>query len=586
MKGLIHRLQFDLDPRGGHQGSSKVENRAIYDHLYRQKKGDFFIGRAYGRDRWLSLLTAPKLAHRSKQHLVIIGGTRAGKGRSVLMHNILDHPGNSFVVDPKGESAILCAEALERKGYRVVIIDPFEQCKNVTKDDSLERFMCGWNPLFEIDPHDPSCGILLQSLAEVLIKEEKGSGESGNYWREVTVAACRGLMGYSLVDYDDEQLALAERKYPDEMSLYELGYLNHRVNLCFAADFNRLRPEKEQSDDAGGQSDDPSALQRAVATYMAYYNEDEPQGESEEPINYVGETLRDGGAAIQDLMNKTDDPLGYRSLVTTLMTNFGWAKTPQMKDSLRALDMRFRMSQLKTQEKLAVFAVLPRAYIKPCAPWMKAMLTMAINSLELNPGKPKHPVNIIIDEAPQLGYMEAVESAFAIGAGSGARIVMVCQDLGQLKRDYGEAFETFIGNSAQLVLSVQDVTTTNYFSEKAGMTYARDQKTKKKDMTKKVRVMEADEIARFCHPDRMNALYFEGGKGPLRVKLRNYDAENRAGRDYRVHPDHLKPKDRLRRSDVKAIPQENVELLEDHRTKRKGKLITVARNTTPKRMNG
>jgi hypothetical protein len=52
-------------------------------------------------------------------------------------------------------------------------------------------------------------------------------------------------------------------------------------------------------------------------------------------------------------------------------------------------------------------------------------------------------------------------------------------------------------------------------------------------------VLTADEMARFTHPERGGAFYLEGGKGPIRIRLTNYDSEKRAGRDYRVHPDHL-----------------------------------------------
>ena len=558
LASLWHKIRQGLDPKGGHEGSSRVgKNQAVWGHFYRQDKGDFYLGRAYMKDRKATLGFAKKIGHRSKQHLMVIGGTRAGKGRRILMHNILDHPGNSFVIDPKGESAIVCAHALEQRGYRVVLLDPFDQCQNVVGDGSMARFKVGYNPLFDINPMQPGADILLQAISTVLIKDEGTSGDAGVYWRDAQRNVVQGLMAWSLVVFREEQEHLIRSKAPNLLTPMEKYFICDEQNLRLTSQFN------EKDDDF---------LMRLVSQMCEYSQDQGPSGYIDDINHHVGGLIRNGGRTAEKLINRQGDPLAFRSLLTTLGNNFMWAKSVGMQTSLAAPDMSFTMSQLKTDEKLAVFAVVPKAFMQVAAPWLRMLVCMGMNACELNPKQPRHPINFIIDEAPRLGHIPEVEAAFAMGAGQGIRVVYVCQDLGQVRKDYGDSWETFIGNSSQMVLSVGDNFTTQYFSQKADKTYSLDQKTKQKG-DKKVEVMTPGEIAKITHPERYVGLYFEGGADPLRVKLTNYDAEKRAGRDYRVHPDHARRSDRLPKAGVGqalAIESKNegVVMLEDRRPKK------------------
>jgi len=59
-------------------------------------------------------------------HVLIIGGTKAGKSRRVIMPSIwtLAHAGESIIAtDLKGELNAYCAGFLRRMGYRVVVLD-------------------------------------------------------------------------------------------------------------------------------------------------------------------------------------------------------------------------------------------------------------------------------------------------------------------------------------------------------------------------------------------------------------------------------------------------------------------------------
>lgn len=557
LKSLWHTITEGIAPKGGHEGSSKVaKNQAVYRRFYNQAEGDFYLGRTYSKDRLATLGMAFKVGHKGNRHLMLIGGTRAGKGRRVLMHNILNHPGNTLVHDPKGESAIICAHALEQRGYRVVLLDPFDQCEAVVKDGSMRRFKAGYNPLFDVNPYHPSGGIMLQALSTIFIQDRGKADASMQYWVDTQRNVCQGLTAWASVVFSDEQKEVLRSTPPDQIKPEQMQYISMYNNIHLAAGFNEM----------------PDDFLAARVEEMCDYNgdyEDLYGNPVDQTQNYVGDLIRNGGRMAEKYLDRTGDQQGFRSLLTTFGNQFMWAKNAQMKESLLGSDFRFQMTQLKTEEKIVAFVVIPKAYMRVVSPWIRMLFCMGMNAVELNPGKPKHPINFIIDEAPRLGNIPEIEDAFAMGAGQGARVIYVCQDLGQVKKDYGESWETLIGNSDQMLLSVSDNFTTEYFSRKADKTFKIDEKTKKKGENK-VEVLTLGEIAKITHPERKTGLYFEGGANPLRVSLRNYDEEFRAGRGYRVHPDHAKRRHRLPKAgygQALAIESKNegVVMLEDRR---------------------
>lgn len=86
------------------------------------------------------------------RHIFTIAGSRAGKGRAVLIPNHLSYPGSILSIDPKGELASITAryraEVLKQKVY---ILDPFG-----TTSEHVSSYQASYNPLTILDPDDPS----------------------------------------------------------------------------------------------------------------------------------------------------------------------------------------------------------------------------------------------------------------------------------------------------------------------------------------------------------------------------------------------------------------------------------------------
>ena len=72
-----------------------------------------------------------------------------------------------------------------------------------------------------------------------------------------------------------------------------------------------------------------------------------------------------------------------------------------------------------------------------CAGAMRAVITAAAAQLQALPDSKTRRVWLVIDEFPKLGKCEAVPKLLAFGRSKGARVVLLAQDLAQLRHAYG-----------------------------------------------------------------------------------------------------------------------------------------------------
>lgn len=80
---------------------------------------------------------SPILYHEDR-HLLTIAPTGAGKGRGVIIPNLLRFEGSVIVIDPKGETWHVTARRRREMGQQVLLLDPFQAVGKRT--DSLNPF--------------------------------------------------------------------------------------------------------------------------------------------------------------------------------------------------------------------------------------------------------------------------------------------------------------------------------------------------------------------------------------------------------------------------------------------------------------
>ena len=69
--------------------------------VWQYKQGGLMLGRRAGRE----------IGWNDNRHMLTIAGSRAGKGVSLIVPNLIMYEGSAFVIDPKGENAAITQAA-------------------------------------------------------------------------------------------------------------------------------------------------------------------------------------------------------------------------------------------------------------------------------------------------------------------------------------------------------------------------------------------------------------------------------------------------------------------------------------------
>ncbi|MGI9503150.1 MAG: type IV secretory system conjugative DNA transfer family protein [Geminicoccaceae bacterium] len=121
------------------------------------------------------------------QHVSLLAGSRTGKGRDIIVPNLLGgYQGSALVVDPKGELANLTATFRAIIGQRVAVLDPFKVTRRQTAP-----FHATWNPMTLLKPESPTLVEDAGLIADALIV---AGGERDTHWDESARAWIEGLI--------------------------------------------------------------------------------------------------------------------------------------------------------------------------------------------------------------------------------------------------------------------------------------------------------------------------------------------------------------------------------------------------------
>lgn len=123
------------------------------------------------------------LGDATEGHLLAIAPTGAGKGRNIIIPNLLNYRGPAIVIDPKGEAAMVTARRRRELGQLTVIIDPFGVCGEPT--DAL-------NPLDLLDPTAESFEADCFMLAKMLTGNQQSAVD--RFWDQNAECLIAGIL--------------------------------------------------------------------------------------------------------------------------------------------------------------------------------------------------------------------------------------------------------------------------------------------------------------------------------------------------------------------------------------------------------
>lgn len=351
------------------------------------------------------------------RHCFLAANSRSGKGRAVLLNNLLSLPAETSIlaIDPKGDHARLTAHyRADVLGQKVGILDPF----GVT-GDSTSRFHVAFNPIEILQKSDsktfvPNAKLIADSIIVVGETKEK-------HWDTTSQQVLAGLNCH----------AATHDRYDGHRNLLTVWHLASELASPDPDDPGRYWLEKEMlaSDAAGG-------MVRNAA--RQFYD-------------------RTGGE--------------FTSVLSNLRKHLDWIGIECMADCLtgKSIDLRDQK-----RDSLTIYASLPAMRMPDLSGWLRLIVQMGLAAHEEEKQRSSfHQTVFMLDEFNVLGRLSCLETAAAQIAGFGVKLWPVIQDLGQLKSKYESSWETFLGNAGVIqMFGLSDETTLKYASEKMGQALA------------------------------------------------------------------------------------------------------------------
>ena len=373
-------------------------------------------------------------------HLLTVAPTGAGKGQSFIIRNLFHYEGPAVVFDPKGE--LYEATGWRRDWYGKVF-------KFAPEEADTDCF----NPMDMLTPlpgeEDDVVWDNARQLANLMV-EPKGKDA---FWDDAALDFMTALIFYVYKTYPARQ-----------RNIREVTRLLHL---------------------------DEARQAKLIETLI----------ESDE------ERLRELGATLLDQFDKL-----RQSITQTLRTQLDIWRSPKVMRATRGTShglhphtmagddhMRWWLHSEGLEEKPGfwleddntaiqgdahtLYVVVPADQIDVYRPVLRVVLGMMLQGVMAHrrhtereskqTGMPakidgQWPFMFLLDELPQLGYMQIVEDAVSIARGSNIRLWMVAQDLSQLRKVYPR-WETLIANAkTQMYFRPNDLGTAQYISSLLG----------------------------------------------------------------------------------------------------------------------
>lgn len=198
------------------QGDEDPPDEALLLGWAGEQMGRF--GFAGHRDRDAEQQESSTITYGGDAHLLTIASTGSGKGRGVIIPNLLKVRRPFIVIDPKGENYQVTAQARRDMGHRVVKLDPFNVIDDGTPSDRL-------NPLDLFDLPNIDVESEAQMLANMMSLQNRGVKDP--FWDEHGCGLLSGVIAAMVTtkEGDDKNLDAVFGMLMSDDCVYNLAVL-------------------------------------------------------------------------------------------------------------------------------------------------------------------------------------------------------------------------------------------------------------------------------------------------------------------------------------------------------------------------
>lgn len=373
------------------------------------RPGQVLLGASLYDPKWI-------VGFSDDRHICTIATSRAGKGRSVIIPNLVTWRGSALVIDPKGQNALVTALARGKGGkglthplgQTVRILDPL----GVIGDPLLQDCKARFNPLAGLDPGADDYAERVELIADALVVPDTKAKD--NFFDTSARVIISGLIDYTVMSRDIPK---------------EDKHLGTVRDLLIHPDGPPLESDP-QADPPFRGMDEMGGLAQAAASLV----------------------LQAGKNARGDV-------------IATAISHTKWLDSTGMRRTLAASD--FSLHDLNNGAT-TIYLVLPPQYLEIHSRFLRLFVNLALHAAAEG-RKRKHATLFLLDEFYALGRLQQLSKAAGILAGFGVKLWPIIQNLGQVQELYPQNWETFMGNAGiWQAFAMNDQTTARYLSERLG----------------------------------------------------------------------------------------------------------------------
>jgi|CXWL01.1.fsa_nt_gi type IV secretion system protein VirD4 len=430
---------LDDFPRGVEEGRLKTESRTPEARWLPSSKILSDPALSYnpanpGGKLLLGSLDGRPVGIEDDRHMITVAGSRAGKGVSVIVPNLIFYPGSILAIDPKGELASITARRRARDlRQKVFVLDPFDRTAGWVKP-----YKASFNPMAILTEDNRHIVEDAGLIADALVIP--GGGDI--HWDETAKNFIEGLI-----------LHVATWS----------GYEGRR-NLVTVREL--LVRGVEPDPDLFGSPEDMEDILKDVDNRAMFGLRMEMESNDR-----LGGFIQ---AAATEMFER--DPKEMNSVLSSARRHTTFLGFPAMKEVLQDHAELNDLRALKTMpEGMTIYLCLPAGRLSTCNRWLRLFVNLALEAMEREQRRAAKlkdvPVLLCLDEFATLGRMEQIEAAAGQIAGFGCKLWPILQDLGQIEALYKERWQTFMGNAGVLqFFGNNDVKTLEYISQRLGKT--------------------------------------------------------------------------------------------------------------------
>jgi type IV secretion system protein VirD4 len=172
-------------------------------------------------------------------------------------------------------------------------------------------------------------------------------------------------------------------------------------------------------------------------------------------------------SAARELLNKSENERS--GVLSTAMSFLGLYRDPVIAEVTRRSEWRIA-DLVDGNRPVTLYLVVPPSDISRTKPLIRLILNQIGRRLteELEAGKDRHRLLLMLDEFPALGRLDFFESALAFMAGYGLKAFLIAQSLNQIERAYGANNSILDNCHVRVAFATNDERTAKRVSESLG----------------------------------------------------------------------------------------------------------------------